>query len=209
MRALAAVLCLAAPLASGAWHTPLAAGCCSAGWQVRADEASANTDGITFDVSGDGIHMEMGTVHAIFWQPADNENGQYEVAAQFTQNGPTSHPEAYGLFFGGQDLTGPNVDYVYFLIRQDGKYLIKRRQGAGTKTLVGWTASAAIQPTNGSTKGENTLAIAVGASQVRFLVNGTDVTTLPRADLPTSGIVGLRANHHLDLDVRDFGVTKD
>jgi hypothetical protein len=207
MRALVAVLCLAAPLGVGAWHAPTA--CCTAPWQVRADEASANTDGITFDTSGDGIHMLMGTVHAIFWRPQDTENGQYEVAVQFTQNSPTSHPEAYGLFFGGQDLKGPNVDYVYFLIRQDGKYLVKRRQGAKTHTLVNWTADPAIQQTNGKTNGENTLAVAVGASQVRFLVNGKDVTSLPRTDVPTSGIVGLRANHHLDLDVRDFGVTKD
>jgi hypothetical protein len=207
MRALVAVLCLVAPLGVGAWHAP--ADCCSAPWQVRADEASANTDAITFDASGDGIHVQMKTLHAIFWRPQDTENGQYEIAAQFTQNGPTSHPEAYGLIFGGQDLKGPNVDYVYFLIRQDGKYLVKRRQGAETHTLVGWTADPAIQPTDGKTNGENTLAVAVGASQVRFLVNGKDLTSLPRADVPTSGIVGLRANHHLDLDVRDFGVTKD
>lgn len=208
MRALVAVLCLAIPLGIGAWQPP-AANCCIAPWQVRADEASANTDAVTFDTTNDGIHVEMGPVHAIFWRPQDAENGQYEVAAQFTQNAPTSHPEAYGLFLGGRDLTGPNVDYVYFLIRQDGKYLVKRRQGAETHTLVDWTADPAIAQTTGGTKGENTLAVAVGASQVRFLVNGKDVTSLPRADLPTSGIVGLRVNHHLDLDVRDFGVMKD
>lgn len=208
MRALVAVLCLAAPLGIGAWHTPTVA-CCTAPWQVRADEASANTDAITFNASDDGVHVEMNALHAIFWRPQDTEDGQYEVAAQFTQNGPTSHPEAYGLFFGGKDLKGPNVDYVYFLIRQDGKYLVKRRQGSETKTLVEWTASPAIQPTNGGTNGENTLAVAVSASQVRFLVNGKDVTSLPRADVPTSGIVGLRVNHRLDIDVRNFGVMKD
>ncbi|HKJ92850.1 MAG TPA: hypothetical protein VJ957_06765, partial [Longimicrobiales bacterium] len=81
------VLCLAVAAATGAWRAPAAPACCAGGWQARADEASANTDAIVWDTSGDGIHVQMGGLHAIFWRPGDAERGQYEVSAQFTQNG--------------------------------------------------------------------------------------------------------------------------
>ena len=39
---------------------------------------------------------------------------------------------------------------------------------------------------------------------MRFLVNGTEVTTLPRA-VNTNGIVGLRLNHNIDVAMWAFG----
>jgi hypothetical protein len=49
--------------------------------------------------------------------------------ATFTQTKPSAHAEGYGLFFGGKSLEGKDQQYTYFLIRQDGSYLIKRRGG--------------------------------------------------------------------------------
>ena len=49
----------------------------------------------------------------------------------FTQMEPAAHPEAYGVFIGGSDLQAANQKYTYFVIRQDGKFLIKRRAGNG------------------------------------------------------------------------------
>ena len=89
---------------------------------------------------------------------------------------PAAHPEAYGLIIGGADLEGAAQKYTYFLIRQDGKYLIKRRAGDQTPTIADWTDSAAIKKADTSGKMSNTLAIDVGKDKVRFLVNGTEVS---------------------------------
>ncbi len=38
------------------------------------------------------------------------------------------------------------------------------------------------------------------------MVNSTEVASVPRADLPADGIVGLRVNHALNLHIDDFSV---
>lgn len=50
----------------------------------------------------------------------------------------------------------------------------------------------------------NMLAVEVGSSQVRFLVNGTEVATQPRSAVDTAGITGLRVNHLLDVHIGDL-----
>ena len=99
----------------------------------------------------------------IYWQPAMTKSGAYTVSATFNQMEATAHAEAYGLFIGGSDLTGAGQKYTYFLVRQDGKFMIKRRQGANTPTIADWTDSAAVKKTEGKTQGSDTLAIAVTA----------------------------------------------
>ena len=74
--------------------------------------------------------------------------------------------------------TAPAQKYTYFIVRQDGKFMIKRRAGADTPTVMDWTDSAAIKKPDGGGKMTNTLAIEVGTDKVRFLVNGTEVTSV-------------------------------
>ena len=76
---------------------------------------------------------------------ADKVSGSYEAHATFTQMQRADHPEAYGLFIGGADLDAAGQKYTYFIVRQDGKYMIKRRASADTPTVVDWTDSAAIK----------------------------------------------------------------
>ena len=52
----------------------------------------------------------------------------------------------------------------------------------------------------------NTLAVEVGKDKVRFLVNGTEVTSVDAAKVDTEGIPGLRVNHNLNLHVEGFSV---
>ena len=59
----------------------------------------------------------------------DKPSGAYETHATFTQMEPAAHPEAYGLFIGGANLEAATQKYTYFIVRQDGKYMIKRRNG--------------------------------------------------------------------------------
>ena len=110
---------------------------------------------------------------------------------------------------GGKDLEGDDQSYLYFLIRQDGKFLIKHRAGADTHTLQDWTEHTAIHPSAADGKATNLLAIEAGPERTRFLVNGTEVAAFEAApDMNTEGIAGLRINHNLDVQVTDFEIDR-
>ena len=178
-------------------------GALPSGWKGRADNGSLS--GVKVMPMGGGLHFMSGPA-GIYYKPADKATGSYEAKATFTQMVPAAHPEAYGLIIGGSDLEGAGQKYTYFLIRQDGKYLIKRRAGEQTPTIADWTDSAAIHKPDSSGKMSNTLAIDVGKDKVRFLVNGTEVTSVDAAKVDTAGTPGLRVNHNLNLHVEGFAV---
>jgi hypothetical protein len=54
----------------------------------------------------------------------------------------------------------------------------------------------------------NTLEIRVSGDTLNFAVNGTVVHTMPKGDLVTDGIYGIRINHLLNVDITDFGLVR-
>ena len=110
------------------------------------------------------------------------------------------------LVFGGSNLSGANQQYSYFVIRQGGEFLIKKRMGDETPTIVDWTAHEAINDLDDQGRSRNTLAVEVGSSQVRFLVNGTEVASQARSAVDTDGITGLRITHLLDVHIGDLNL---
>jgi hypothetical protein len=173
------------------------------GWQVRLDRPNS-TAPIHFMSMEGHLHAILGPA-GIFYQPATTASGNFTAQGTFTLNKPSEHPEAFGLLLGGRNLDADNQDYLYFLVRQDGKFLVKHRAGNETHTVIDWTEHAAVRRPGADGKATNTLAVESRADGVRFLVNGTEVGTLPRG-VNTSGIVGLRLNHNLDVVITDFGV---
>jgi hypothetical protein len=174
------------------------------GWKAHLDNGAALA-GVKVTPMGGGVHFVTGPA-GIYYRPADKPTGAYAASATFTQMEPAAHPEAYGIFVGGADLDGANQKYTYFLVRQDGKYLIKRRAGNATPTIADWTDSSAIHKADGTGKMSNTLAIEVGKDKVRFLVNGIEVTSADTAAVDTAGLAGLRVNHNLNVRVEGFTV---
>ena len=173
------------------------------GWQARLDRPGS-TAGIHF-MSMDGhLHAVLGPA-GIFYQPTATATGAYTAQGTFTLNKPSAHPEAFGMFLGGRNLEADNQDYLYFLVRQDGQFLVKHRAGSETHTVIDWTEHAAVQRPGADGKATNALAVESHAAGIRFLVNGTEVGTLPRG-VNTNGIVGLRLNHNLEVIVTDFGI---
>jgi len=177
----------------------------ASGWEVRLDRDGSASDVLSFMAMGGGVHAQTSARGAaIFWQPGSTAEGSYTISAAFTQMEPSSHPNAYGLFFGGADLSGDDQRYSYFVIREDGQFLIKKRMGSETPDVVSWTPNDAINLLNAQGSATNTLSVEVGSSDVRFLINGTEVATQPRSAVDTDGIAGLRVNHLLNVHIADL-----
>ena len=208
---LLATFALALPLA--AQQQPAAAQAAAApslppGWQMRLDRANANASAIKFVTMEPGWHVTAGPA-AVYWNEQNTATAPYEVRSSFALAKPSAHPEAYGIFIGGNNLTQDDLRYTYFLVRQDGKYLIKHRAGAETHTIVDWTAHAAVKAPEGQGSATNDLAVRVAADTVRFLVNGQQVNAVPRSAVADAeGQVGLRVNHNLDVHVGKLEVVK-
>ena len=172
------------------------------GWEARLDRGTDASSVLNFMSMGDGVHATTsGRGAAIFWRPSNTHSGTYTISASFTQMEPSDHPNAYGLFFGGSNLSADNQRYSYFVIREDGQYLIKKRMGGQTPNVVSWTPHSAITELDAQGRATNVLSVEVGSNQVRFLVNGTEVSSQPRSAVDFDGISGLRVNHQLNVHI--------
>ena len=174
------------------------------GWSARTDRNAPLTN-VKFVTMGTGLHATMGPA-AIFWQPGDTATGDFHTLATFTQMKAPMHPEAYGLIIGGSDLSGAGQRYTYLIIRGDGKFMIKRRNGDSVSTVVPWTANDAVIKAGADGKATNEVSIQVKGGTVSFMVNGKEVHSGSAADFDTKGIVGLRVNHNLDVHIAGFAV---
>ena len=175
-----------------------------AGWMARVDGGAALTK-VKFETMPPGWHITLGPA-AIFYQPADTVSGNAHMAATLHLFPGATHPESFGMFLGGQDLQGANQSYTYFLIRGDGKFLIKRRKGDATTNVVGWTANAAVKAADSTGHSSNELSILVKDGKVSFMANGKEVHSANAADVDTKGVVGVRINHNLSIHLEKLQV---
>jgi hypothetical protein len=178
-----------------------------AGWSVRSD-GNAGTANVKVAPMGQGIHVTLGPA-IILYRDRNTGKGAFHTLATFTQTKAATHPEGYGLFYGGQGLDGAAQKYTYFLIRQDGTYLVKSRDGEKTTEITkGWVASPAVHKIEAKGSATNLLEIdnKRDSSKVVFKVNGEPVYTLDGKATTVDGAVGMRINHNLDLHVDGFDV---
>jgi hypothetical protein len=194
---------------------PLAAQDAPKGWKQRVDRSTSAQDPdaagtIKFVTMDKGFHATNPQA-AVYWNPANTGSGAYTVKGTFTLMQPSGHTNYYGLVFAGADLDGPSQNYLYFLVAQDGTWLVKHRAGdATTHTIAPKTASDAVKKPDASGKSTNVLEARVGADKIDFVVNGTVVHSAPRAGMmeKTDGISGIRVNHQLEVHIDGFGVSK-
>jgi hypothetical protein len=178
-----------------------------AGWTARSDK-KAGIANVKVVPMGKGIHVTLGPA-IILYRDKTGDSGPFHTLATFTQTKAPKHPEGYGLFFGGQALDGAGRKYTYFLVRGDGTYLVKRRDGDKTTEVTqGWVASPAVHKVDAKGVATNLLEIDAkrDPSKVVFLVNSEPVYTLDAKATEINGMVGIRANHHLDLHIDGFDV---
>ncbi len=188
-------------------HAVQGGGAIPVGWTVRSDDP-AGAANVKVVPMGQGVHVTLGPA-IILYKEKSGGNGAFHTLATFTQTKKATHPEGYGLFYGGHALDGAGQKYTYFLVRQDGTYLVKRR--AGDKTIEvtkGWVASPAVKKVDAKGTATNLLEIDAkrDPSKVVFMVNGQPVHTLDAKATDVNGVVGIRANHNLDLHVDGFDV---
>ncbi len=206
LTSLALVSLLAVPGISAQDHADRAVadgGALPQGWEARTDRGT-DLGNVSFTADGSALHIVLGP-RTIFYRTTDSAEGTYSVTATFAEASVSGHAEAFGIIIGGNDLQDQNQVYSYFLIRGNGQYLVKKRHGSTTSSVSGsWTAHDAINELSGGDRTNNTLVVEVGTNEVRFLINGAVVFSAPSSDLDTNGMVGLRANHNIDLVVEEF-----
>ena len=176
------------------------------GWVVRVDRPDRGTpDDVLFTSMAPGWHITTGPA-SLMYHPDSTASGDYHLESNVFLFDPGERNEGYGVFFGGSGLEGADQLYTYFLLRQDGRFLIKVRDGDGTAVVRDWTEHPAIRTWASRAEGdatvENRLIVHVQGSDVLFIVNGATVAQMPRSELPaTDGLYGLRVNHSLNLHV--------
>ena len=184
-------------------------------WKLRIDRSTSAEDpdaagAIKFMPVGSGFHV-ITPQAAVFWNPANTATGNYTLKGTFTLTKSTGYLEYYGLIFGGSNLEGAGQEYLYFVITDDGTWLVKRRMGGSAQEVSDKTSSPAVKKPDAKGTCTNALEVRVMADKIEFVINGMVVKTLPKtgAAAKTDGIYGLRVNHHLDVQVDGLGVSKN
>jgi hypothetical protein len=173
-----------------------------AGYIGRTDDASSNISDAKYTSVGGGMwEVQTGPAH-ILYSLKDTASGSYTLRTQIDQAEAPHHPEAYGVFFGGQNLADASERYTYFIVRGNGMYAIKARDGASARTVVDFTANPNVPKADASGKASYVIGVQVGADSVRFLVNEKPVASLPKGSLTVAGIAGIRINHNLHVLVK-------
>jgi len=193
---------------------PMLAQQAPAGWKMRVDRSKEASDpdangAIKFVTMGSGFHATNPQA-AVYWNPANKATGNYTLKGTFVLQKPSGHNNYYGLVFGGADLEGAKQQYLYFLVAQDGTWLVKMRDGEMTSMISPKAPNDAIKKPGADGKSTNNLEVRVLADKIDFVVNGTVVGSTPKMGTAdhTNGIYGIRVNHLLEVHIAGFGVSK-
>jgi len=184
------------------------------GWLLRADRSANASDPdapgvIKFSAQGSGFHAVTPQA-AVFWNPANVASGNYTLKGTFTLLKPSDHTNYYGLVFGGSALEGPQQTYLYFLVAQDGTWLIKQRAGDLRTNDIARMRNPAVKTPAANGMSTNALEVRVLPEKIDYAINGTVVHSMPKtgATAKTDGLYGIRSNHRLEVRVEDLALSK-
>ena len=173
------------------------------GLRLRVDRATNASDPddvpeVTIANVGDGFQVNTGPA-AVVWSDANTASDAYTLSGTFTLQAPSDHNNYYGLVYGGGGLEGDRQNYLYFLIGQNGSYIVKHRAGGDVHDIQGRTPHDAVATPGAGGSSVNELEVRVGAEQTEFVINGTVVFTAPQEGMAgrTDGIYGVRVNHRI------------
>ena len=185
------------------------------GLQLRLDHSTNAQDpddvsDVTVAPQGSGFRVVTGPA-VTAWNGDNTASGRYTLRGTFTMLEPSDHVNYYSLVYGGNGLEGDGQSYLYFLVAQDGSYLVKHRAGnETTHDIQGRTPHAAVARPDASGRSVNELEVRVGANATEFVANGVVVFSAPKSGMAarTDGVWGVRVNHRLPaIVVSDLGVS--
>jgi hypothetical protein len=180
-----------------------------AGYEAAFDRANANAADASYSEKSPGRwEVKTGPAH-ILYAAKDTASGKYGVSATFEQLEAPNHPEAYGIVLGGSNLNDPaKIRYTYFLVRGNGEYAVKVRDGANTRTVTNWTTSPNVPKQDASGKALYGIKADVANGSAQISVNGAPVATITSKDGPLDGVTGVRINHNLHVLVTPVSVVR-
>ncbi len=192
---------------------PLAAQ--TSGLQLRVDRSTDVNDPddvpeVTVADVGGGFQINTGPA-VTAWNSSNTASGNYTLTGRFTLLEPSSHVNYYGLVYGAGGLDGAGQNYLYFLVAQNGSYIVRHRAGNETvHDIQGRTPHSAVRTPDANGRSVNDLEVRVGADATDFVVNGVVVFTAPKTGMAgrTDGIWGVRVNHVIPgMLIEGLGVT--
>ncbi len=153
-----------------------------------------------------GWHLTTGPGAFVF-HPAYEGRGQFSVEVDaFLFPGGSS--EGWGLFFGGTSLDRPtDRTYCAVLVRHDGAVSVISQRGATVTTHREWSADSAVRIQRGDSTARNAVRADVERDRVVVRVNGSQVATFNRTDLPADGALGFRVGRGVNLHAIRLDVT--
>jgi hypothetical protein len=185
------------------------AGAMPDGWMGATDRPGQKVADANFVQMGKGMHVTSGPA-AVYWNTANvAPKGPWSFGASFGQRVAPEHPEAYGLVWAADKLGTPEASYLYYIVRGDGKYMVRHRANATEiHDITPWTDSPALNKNDPTKNGAatNVLEVRVAADSVRLMANGKQVTAYATKTLGYGeGTYGFRINHNLNVHISDFG----
>ena len=73
-------------------------------------------------------------------------------------------------------------------------------------SIVEWTPSAAVVKADSAGKATNKSEVQAQGGKLTFSINGQQVHSMDATAAETNGVIGLRVNHNLDVNVAGFAV---
>jgi hypothetical protein len=192
------------------------------GWQAALDpkEAGAGATVAQSKLAMEGKDMKVTTGPAIaYYHPSNTASGTYTVKATFTEKefmGLNNHAHPYGVFIGGNDMSGSNASYLYCMAYGNGNFIV-RGFGPAVFNLNGRGAPGeSVNKAAG--KGQavtQEIAINVNADNIECAINGKVVATYPKSEVvgagklkSTDGLYGIRFGHNTEATVSGLTMVK-
>ena len=175
---------------------------------ARPGRTPADISGAQYASANGRWEVRTGPAHIVY-AAKDTASGSFTASVQMDQMERPAHPEAFGIFVGGQNLDQPEQQrYTYFLVRGGGEVMVRVREGASTRDVIAWRPAEGVPKADASGKAAYKLGVQVAGDSVRFLVNDRPVASAPKANLPTDGVVGMRINHNLHVMTSPVEITR-
>ena len=174
------------------------------GWKVTFDRSGVPDSALSMGVMAPGWHVtsRAGAPAAVAFDPSLTGARTFRLESEVIFFGAGA---GAGLVIAGRGLETAAPRFVAFTVFPDGRFSVIRMAGAQREVLVMPTVDAAIaKHPGGNVQVKHLLQLEGDEKTVVFKVNGTAVSTLPRAVVDAGGTVGLRFEPGVNIHITSF-----